>query len=68
MQHVNEYTKAIMDIANTTRLWENRGFTSKELGELSKPNKVKVLASTKIGRNDPCHCGSGKKFKKCCGR
>lgn len=22
---------------------------------------------TKIGRNDPCFCGSGKKFKKCCG-
>ncbi|BDS11697.1 YchJ family protein [Aureispira anguillae] len=22
--------------------------------------------SIKIGRNDPCHCGSGKKFKKCC--
>jgi len=22
----------------------------------------------KIGRNDPCHCGSGNKFKKCCGR
>lgn len=22
----------------------------------------------KIGRNDPCACGSGKKFKKCCGR
>jgi SEC-C motif-containing protein len=21
----------------------------------------------KTGRNDPCHCGSGKKFKKCCG-
>ncbi|MCH9644943.1 MAG: YchJ family protein [Gammaproteobacteria bacterium] len=21
----------------------------------------------KLGRNDPCHCGSGKKFKKCCG-
>jgi len=21
----------------------------------------------KIGRNDPCTCGSGKKFKKCCG-
>lgn len=24
--------------------------------------------SPKIGRNDPCHCGSNKKFKKCCGR
>jgi len=23
--------------------------------------------STKVGRNDPCSCGSGKKFKKCCG-
>ena len=21
----------------------------------------------KVGRNDPCHCGSGKKYKKCCG-
>src|SRR5262245_56678963 len=23
---------------------------------------------TKVGRNDPCPCGSGKKFKKCCGK
>jgi SEC-C motif-containing protein len=23
--------------------------------------------SEKLGRNDPCHCGSGKKLKKCCG-
>ncbi len=23
--------------------------------------------TAKIGRNDPCHCGSGKKFKKCHG-
>ena len=25
-------------------------------------------ALSKIGRNDPCPCGSGKKFKKCCGK
>ena len=25
-------------------------------------------AAPKVGRNDPCHCGSGRKFKKCCGR
>ncbi|MEN6533624.1 MAG: SEC-C metal-binding domain-containing protein [Bryobacteraceae bacterium] len=25
------------------------------------------LRSTLVGRNDPCPCGSGKKFKKCCG-
>jgi preprotein translocase subunit SecA len=27
-----------------------------------------VRAGRKVGRNDPCPCGSGKKFKKCCGR
>jgi preprotein translocase subunit SecA len=26
-----------------------------------------AIAQQKIGRNDPCPCGSGKKFKKCCG-
>ena len=25
-----------------------------------------VVAEKKIGRNDPCPCGSGKKYKKCC--
>ena len=25
-------------------------------------------APAKVGRNEPCPCGSGKKFKKCCGR
>ncbi|MGL5577691.1 MAG: SEC-C metal-binding domain-containing protein, partial [Fusobacteriaceae bacterium] len=24
--------------------------------------------SQKVGRNDPCPCGSGKKYKKCCGK
>ncbi|MCP8321802.1 MAG: SEC-C domain-containing protein, partial [archaeon] len=26
------------------------------------------VSGKKIGRNDPCPCGSGKKYKKCCGR
>ena len=26
------------------------------------------IANNKIGRNDPCPCGSGKKYKKCCGK
>ena len=34
--------------------------------EKAKP-KVKTVAE-KVGRNDPCPCGSGKKYKKCCGR
>ena len=35
-------------------------------GTLKKKPVVKK-ASEKIGRNDPCPCGSGKKYKKCCG-
>ena len=30
-------------------------------------NPVRPTASIKIGRNEPCPCGSGKKYKKCCG-
>ena len=26
------------------------------------------VATEKVGRNDPCPCGSGKKFKNCCGK
>ena len=33
---------------------------------LSKPRPVR--GGPKVGRNDPCPCGSGKKFKQCCGR
>jgi len=33
----------------------------------SQPSQTVVRASPKVGRNDPCPCGSGKKFKKCCG-
>ena len=30
--------------------------------------KAKPITVTKIGRNDPCTCGSGLKYKKCCGK
>ena len=33
-----------------------------------KEKKTPVVKGKKIGRNDPCPCGSGKKYKKCCGR
>jgi preprotein translocase subunit SecA len=33
----------------------------------SRPKTVR-RQTEKIGRNDPCPCGSGKKYKKCCGK
>ena len=32
------------------------------------PKKMPVHVGEKIGRNDPCPCGSGKKYKNCCGK
>jgi preprotein translocase subunit SecA len=36
-------------------------------GTVTAPRPVQASAGDKIGRNDPCWCGSGKKFKKCHG-
>jgi len=39
--------------------------TNKDIKETKQKTVVK---GDKVGRNDPCPCGSGKKYKKCCGR
>jgi len=38
-----------------------------DLEILLNPLKTKI-AEKKVGRNEPCSCGSGKKYKKCCGK
>ena len=44
-------------------------FTKDEQKELYREEKSShtVVKPAKVGRNDPCPCGSGKKYKKCCG-
>lgn len=37
-------------------------------GETEAPAQKPIINKDKIGRNDPCPCGSGKKYKKCCGK
>ena len=41
-----------------------------DIGDLERLlNPIKpIRADKKVGRNDPCPCGSGKKYKKCCGK
>ena len=38
-----------------------------DLDILLNPQKTKIVEK-KVGRNEPCPCGSGKKYKKCCGK
>ena len=49
--------------------WENI-FSEEKRKELYKEQKESgtIRKEKKVGRNDPCPCGSGKKYKKCCGR
>ena len=44
-------------------------YSEEELKKLYKEQKesTTIRKEKKIGRNDPCPCGSGKKYKKCCG-
>ncbi len=78
LEQVEEIGQLITDVVNNTRLWSNRGYTPKELhalngSPLQEPPEIEApkqepIRVQKIGRNDPCPCGSGKKYKKCCGK
>lgn len=54
-------------ISSTTVLYRSNAFSS-TLGIIEEnEEKPEIDTTKKIGRNDPCPCGSGKKYKKCCG-
>jgi len=68
---LQQFLDLIMHAKNNTRIWLNNGLTPSELHEISSKQNKNIIEfpksdRTKIGRNDPCPCGSGKKFKKCC--
>ncbi len=73
---IKEETLAILfriQLAEPQSLQEMQKVQDQELvysgGEAAPVKKVpKRREEKKVGRNDPCPCGSGKKYKKCCGR
>ncbi|EKS4343755.1 SEC-C metal-binding domain-containing protein [Clostridium sporogenes] len=69
-EEIERYIKDIItEINNNIEKWCLRGhsITEIKLKEDKIYEKVeKVNHKGKIGRNDPCPCGSGKKYKKCC--
>lgn len=63
--------------AEVSKIFEDNGWEFKVEVDPDKPEDVsdldillnpvaQVVAPKKIGRNEPCPCGSGKKYKKCC--
>ncbi len=64
-------------MTEVTKIFEKNGWEYKIEQDNKKPEDITDLelllnppktkfAEKEIGRNDPCHCGSGKKYKKCC--
>jgi preprotein translocase subunit SecA len=59
---------SVMDLTRTIQRKKEKEMAALQFvgGEASAP-KQPVLAKKQVGRNEPCPCGSGKKYKKCCG-
>ena len=47
---------------------EERKLVASHGGESTSAARQPARADVKVGRNDPCPCGSGKKYKECCGK
>ena len=81
-EETRRLTPIIQGLVNNTRTYYNCGYTPSEMGRIMrrrKPASViqmprvanngnKSVKKEKIRPNDPCPCGSGKKYKKCCGK
>lgn len=73
---VHRLTSSLSEWLYVIRRWSGRGHSWKELHKVNEELQYvtaaeepkKKAASTKVYPNDPCPCGSGKKYKKCCGR
>ena len=62
LEETQERYPPIDDVVEATAWWE--GFDEhRRTTAATEPYR----APPKVGRNEPCPCGSGKKFKKCCG-
>lgn len=56
--------EAMTQVVNSIPLWDNKGYSAIELAKRLYHSDMPKMP----GRNDPCTCGSGKKYKQCCGR
>lgn len=64
---LEEFKKLLSNYSNmTAKLKSGYVKTREEYPDLVLQEAAPIQKPTKVGRNDPCPCGSGKKYKKCC--
>ncbi len=60
--------EANRQLAQQQLMQANRGNEEEAIENEEAPKQMPAKAEDKVGRNDPCPCGSGKKYKQCCGK
>ncbi len=78
MEQLQDVVQTFSEFSNTIPKWMLKGFSSREISEKYERPRLQPLPSrpfnpfasryANVGRNDPCPCGSGKKFKNCHGK
>ncbi len=64
-ENVKEFVYvSVGKLLRNIRLWKYKGETINERVK----SKIEAEKKTTVGRNEPCICGSGKKYKRCCGK
>jgi uncharacterized protein len=53
-------------VKELTDLWRRQNFEQQRHPAGAGATKTVTRTRMKVGRNDPCPCGSGEKYKKCC--
>jgi preprotein translocase subunit SecA len=67
-QQTLHHTTSAFSSGTSTGTGSASDIVSQAAAELSKPKPKPQRSGPKVGRNDPCPCGSGRKYKQCCGR
>ena len=63
------FVQLFKELSEQTRKWGYRGLSPAEVLAMKEKNSTREPVTVKkIGRNEPCPCGSGKKYKKCHGK
>ncbi|MBK1681539.1 tetratricopeptide repeat protein [Rhodocyclus tenuis] len=68
LQEMSNAKKQLSPELYQRRLLEKLAPTLSESGKRTSGSRLASVTSTKVGRNDPCPCHSGNKFKHCCGQ
>jgi len=81
IENLDIFSNILMDLHNNMRLWILKGNSPSRLSnrkvcismnsdDISHDNIIQfpIKNENKVGRNESCQCGSGKKYKKCCGK